>query len=99
MSGCSIGHSQASLLAAVLIHRGAGVESDLLERAVAFVSVVEVRRRVVSDKDVDLTVVVEVAGDYAEAIEPVRISDAGLFRNVGKRPVASVSDERITCAY
>src|SRR5687768_13860895 len=92
-------HSHASLLAAVLIHRGAGVESDLLERAVAFVSVVEVRRRVVSDKDVDLTVVVEVAGDYAEAIEPVRISDAGLFRNVGKRPVAIVSEERITSAF
>ena len=66
-------HAHAALLAAILIHRSARIESDLFKRAVAFVSVMKVRRRVVCDKDIDQTVVVEVAGENAESVIAIRV--------------------------
>ena len=54
-------------------------KSDLFERAVAFVAVMKVRRRVVGDKDIDQAVVVEVAGDDAETVITVRVGDARLL--------------------
>ena len=67
------GHAHAALLAAVFIDRGARSEPDLFKRAVAFVAVMKIRRRVVGDEDIDQAVVVEVAGEHAEAVITVRV--------------------------
>src|SRR6185369_2984556 len=71
--------AHASLLAPILIYGCAGAKADLLKRAVAFVSVMEVRRRIVGDEDISQTIVVEVAADDAESVIAVRIVYACLF--------------------
>src|SRR6185369_1685376 len=87
------GHAHAALLAAVLVDGGAGAEANLFERAVSFVSVVEIRRRVVGDKDVDQTIVIEIAREDAETVITVGVRNARLFRDVGESAVAVVAKE------
>ena len=65
------GHAHASLLAAILVYRSARAKSDLFKRAVAFVPVMKVRRRIVCDKDIDQTIVIEIAGEDAEPVVSV----------------------------
>src|SRR5215218_5767265 len=88
-------HAHTTLLATILVHGSAGAKPNLLERAVALVSVMEIRRRVVGDKDVDQAVVIEIAGENTETVISVRIRDARLFGNVRKSAVAVVAKERI----
>src|SRR6185369_5461456 len=78
------GHAHAALLAAILVDGGARAEANLFERAVAFVSVVEVWRRVVGNKDVDQTIVIEIAGENAETVITIGVRNARLFRDVGE---------------
>src|SRR5207249_8272119 len=61
---------------------------DIVERAVAVVAIKNLMA-VVSDEQVDVAVVVVVAG--ADALSPAFAGDAGLLGDVGKRAVVVVS--------
>ena len=72
-------YAHASLLAAVLVDCRARRKSDLLKRAVPVIVVEEIRRRVVSDKNINQTVSVKVAANDSQPIITIRVRDASLF--------------------
>src|ERR1044072_1259056 len=89
------GYTHGALFAAVLVHRRAGKKPDLLKRTIAIILVEEIRRRVVGDKNIYETVLIEVATDHTHTIIAIRIRHAGLFSDVGERAVAFVVVKRV----
>src|SRR5215216_3024563 len=92
------GDPHAGLLAAIFIDRRARYETDVFERAVAFVLIQEVGRRVVRDEYVYEAVAIEIAADYTHPVVPVGVRHARLDRDVRERPVPVVVVERVARA-
>ena len=90
--------THASLLGAVSVDCHARFESNLAKRAVPVVVVEIIRRRVVGDEDIYPAVSIEITGNNVQPVVTDRVVDAGLFRHVGKRPVAIIMVERVACS-
>src|SRR6185436_14632691 len=82
------GDAHTPLLASVLVDRRAGLECDILERSVSVVLIKEIRRRIIRDKQIHKAILIKVAGNHAQAVEPVRVRNTGLFRYIRKGAVA-----------
>src|SRR5258708_25671947 len=91
--------AHAPLLGAVSVDRQARFESDLAKRAIAVVMVEIIRRRVVGDENIYKAVPIKITGDNVQPVVTDRVVYAGLFRHVGKRPVAVIVVERVTRAW
>src|ERR1700730_13833144 len=72
-------HAHTPLLAAVLIDRRTGAESDLFERAVSVVVIQKRWRRIVRHIDIYKSIIVKVAADHSHAIIAIRVRHPGLF--------------------
>ena len=84
------GDSHVGLFESVLVRRHAGSERDILEFPVAVALVEIVRLAVVGDKQIELSVIVEIRPDRGQAIAALRIVHSSLLRYIGKRSVPVV---------
>src|SRR5208282_5424697 len=71
------------------------LESDILEFAVAFVLVQELRSRVIGDVDVEPSGIVEIRPDNTQAVIAIRVIDSGALRHIGESSVSVVMEKRI----
>src|ERR1700730_14201087 len=84
------GNAHIGLRQAILVRRDTGNERDICEfsRAVALVQVV--RLAVVCDKQIELSVIVEIQPNGCQAISPLGIVDSRFFRYIGKGSVSAI---------
>ncbi len=92
------GDTHGCLLGAVFADCGAGLETDVLEFAVAFILVEKFWRRVIGDVNIRPAGVVEVGPDHAKPVVAVWIAYSGGFGYFGERAVAIVVEERVAGA-
>ena len=81
------GHAHVGLLESIFVRRYAGSERDILEFPLAVALVEIIRLTVVGDKEIQLSVIVNIRPDSSQAITALRIIHSSLFRYIGKRSV------------
>src|SRR6185369_17371225 len=93
------GHTHAALLTAILVYSGACQKPDLFEGSIALVSVVEIWGRVVGNKDINQTVIIEVTRNDTQPVETVIVRHACLLTDVGECAIAVVPVKRVAGAF
>ena len=92
------GDSHASLGLAVGAEGGAGVNANIHKFSVLLVLVKSAGGGIVGHVDFRPAVIVEIGGEHAQSVGPVRLGYAGCFRDVGEGAVSIVMEEDVLAA-
>src|SRR6185295_4711764 len=91
-------YAHAALFAAIFVYRSAGKKPDLFKGAVAVIFIEEVRCRVVSYKDINQTIFIEITTDDAHAVVAIRIEHTCFLCDVDKGAVSFVVIKSVAVA-